>query len=186
MFPFFLYLNATYCGYLLKPVFEYANSSLWTYPYPPRDLGESCTSCALMLSRNRFQGSVFPNATGDPRPHTDGVERESNPSTLVACFLPNTATESGNMLIMALSHARASGNGILLRDYVRWVWSVRRSAPSYCSFRAVPATSAMGRILGEPHHASRSGSVRTPLEMRSSCIMANPLSGLQQINGKRK
>ena len=48
VFPFFLYLNATYCEYLLRPILEYASSRLWTYPYPPRDLGELCTFYLLI------------------------------------------------------------------------------------------------------------------------------------------
>ena len=38
-FPFFLVLNATYCGWLLQPVLEFADSNLWSLPYAPRDIG---------------------------------------------------------------------------------------------------------------------------------------------------
>lgn len=38
-FPFFLSINATYGGWLLAPVFEFASSPAWTYPYAPKDLG---------------------------------------------------------------------------------------------------------------------------------------------------
>lgn len=40
-FPFFLYINATYGGWLLNPILEFANTSQWGLPYPPRDIGES-------------------------------------------------------------------------------------------------------------------------------------------------
>ncbi|KAF7798865.1 hypothetical protein EIP86_010093 [Pleurotus ostreatoroseus] len=39
IFPFFLYLNATYGGWLLGPVFESASSNRWTFPYAVRDIG---------------------------------------------------------------------------------------------------------------------------------------------------
>lgn len=39
-FPFFLFINATYGGWLLDPVFEFASSDQWTFPYAPRDLGQ--------------------------------------------------------------------------------------------------------------------------------------------------
>ena len=75
-FPFFLYLNASYGGYLLEPVFEYANSTSWTLPYAPRDIGKRhirwARSCA-----HRLQGIAYPNATGNVAPHTQGVERTS-------------------------------------------------------------------------------------------------------------
>ncbi|KAJ3557496.1 hypothetical protein NM688_g1439 [Phlebia brevispora] len=59
-FPFFLYLNATYGGYLLEPVLEYANTSSWTPAnlYAPSDIGAN-----------------YPNATGT-QSHSEGVERK--------------------------------------------------------------------------------------------------------------
>ncbi|PSS38026.1 hypothetical protein PHLCEN_2v111 [Hermanssonia centrifuga] len=81
-FPSFLYLNASYGGYLLEPILEYGNSSSWPNPYAPRDLGLN-----------------YPNATGNSATHSQGVE------------------QSGNMLIMALAHAKASGDGSLLSRY---------------------------------------------------------------------
>ncbi|KAF7794737.1 hypothetical protein EIP86_005875, partial [Pleurotus ostreatoroseus] len=80
--PFFLVLNATYCGWLLQPVLEFADSSLWTNPYAPKDIGTN-----------------FPNATGNSSPHNQGVE------------------QSGNMLIMTLAHARATGDTSLIDRY---------------------------------------------------------------------
>lgn len=38
-FPFFLYLNASYAGYLLSPLLEYQDSPQWSQPYAARDLG---------------------------------------------------------------------------------------------------------------------------------------------------
>ena len=49
-FPFFLYTNATYCGWLLEPVLEFANTSQWTFPYAPRDIGQ-LISIKLALNR---------------------------------------------------------------------------------------------------------------------------------------
>ena len=47
-FPFFIYLNATYCRFLLEPLLEMGNSSHWTWSYAPQDIGmsyESNPSC---------------------------------------------------------------------------------------------------------------------------------------------
>lgn len=81
-FPFFLVVNASYGGWLLDPVLEFASSSLWRNPYAPRDIG-----------------TTYPNATGDPDEHGQGVE------------------QSANMLIMLLSHARISGDGSYISRY---------------------------------------------------------------------
>ncbi|EKM54239.1 uncharacterized protein PHACADRAFT_257947, partial [Phanerochaete carnosa HHB-10118-sp] len=83
-FPFFLSVNGSYGGWLLKPVLDYASSPVWTQPYSPRHIGLS-----------------YPNATGDPTTHDQGVE------------------QSGNMLIMTLAHARATGDGSLISTYYR-------------------------------------------------------------------
>ncbi|KAJ3525254.1 hypothetical protein NM688_g8429 [Phlebia brevispora] len=81
-FPFFLYVNATWAGYLLEPVLEFAYSPRWTNPYAPRDIALN-----------------YPNATGDSNSHSEGVE------------------QSGNMLIMSLAHARATGDGSLINRF---------------------------------------------------------------------
>ncbi|KAI0793187.1 hypothetical protein C8Q75DRAFT_749208 [Abortiporus biennis] len=84
-FPTFLYVNATYAGYLLDPLLEYQDSSFYDKPYAARDLGES-----------------YPLAPGNNAAHLQGIE------------------QSGNMLIMALAHARISGDGTLIsRHYNR-------------------------------------------------------------------
>ena len=84
-FPFFLYLNATYGGYLLDPVLEYANSTTWTLPYAPRDIGRRyirwARSCAYCL-----EGIAYTNATGYVTPHLQGVERTSPLTALTIRF----------------------------------------------------------------------------------------------------
>ncbi|KAI0088041.1 hypothetical protein BDY19DRAFT_1057674 [Irpex rosettiformis] len=80
-FPSFLFVNASYGGYLLKPLLELSNSSHWTFDYAPQDLG------------------TYPNATGNLEAHNEEVE------------------QTGNMLIMTLAHARASGDGSLISEY---------------------------------------------------------------------
>ncbi|KAJ3538099.1 hypothetical protein NM688_g6567 [Phlebia brevispora] len=81
-FPFFLYVNATYGGYLLEPVLEFAYSPSWTYPYAPQDIGTN-----------------YPNALGDTVGHSLRVE------------------QSGNIIIMSLAHARATGDGSLISRF---------------------------------------------------------------------
>jgi hypothetical protein len=38
-FPSFLFLNASYGGWLLEPLLEFGGSPRWTYDYAPMDLG---------------------------------------------------------------------------------------------------------------------------------------------------
>lgn len=82
-FPFFLTVNASYGGWLLRPVLDFAVSPGWANrPYAPRDIG-----------------NAYPNATGNPAAHSQGVE------------------QCGNMLIMSLAYARATGDGSLISSY---------------------------------------------------------------------
>ncbi|GJE94479.1 hypothetical protein PsYK624_106490 [Phanerochaete sordida] len=82
-FSAFLSVNATWGGWLLRPVLDFAASPMWRQAYAPRDIGDS-----------------YPNATGSPvTAHVQGVE------------------QSGNMLIMTIAHARATGDGSLIRAY---------------------------------------------------------------------
>lgn len=89
-FPFFLYLNSSYCGQLLLPLLEFQDSPLWTQPYAAQDLGIE-----------------YPQSLGGAGLHDQGVE------------------QSGNMLIMALAHAQASGDQSLISRYVSqtYFWS---------------------------------------------------------------
>ena len=65
------------------------------------------------------EGTSYPNATGNTQPHDEGVERE-----WLHCFSRDygfstfISKETGNMLIMTLAHARASGDGSLIARYV--------------------------------------------------------------------
>ncbi|GJE95240.1 DUF5127 and DUF1793 domain-containing protein [Phanerochaete sordida] len=81
-FPFFLAVNASYGGWLLKPVLEYASSPKWSEMYAPGDLG-----------------ATYPQTSANSVPSTLDIE------------------ETGNMLIMVLAHARASGDGSLISQY---------------------------------------------------------------------
>ncbi|KAF8874083.1 hypothetical protein BD779DRAFT_1451181 [Infundibulicybe gibba] len=84
-FPAYLYLNATWAGFLLRPNLQQQASALPASTYAMPDLG-----------------STYPIALGNT----------STTSTEVL------ATESsGNMIIMALAHAKASGDGSLISSY---------------------------------------------------------------------
>ncbi|EKM54251.1 uncharacterized protein PHACADRAFT_146023 [Phanerochaete carnosa HHB-10118-sp] len=116
-FPFFLSVNGSYGGWLLKPVLDYASSPAWTQPYSPRHIGLN-----------------YPNATGDPTTHDQGVERKSFASPVLPLRLTHLSLESGNMLIMTLAHARATGDGSLISTYYpllkRWAdYLVNNTSP---------------------------------------------------------
>ena len=48
-FPFFLTVNASYAGWLLDPVLEFASSPSWPYTYAPRDIGVFCVIITVGL-----------------------------------------------------------------------------------------------------------------------------------------
>ncbi|CAL1714527.1 unnamed protein product [Somion occarium] len=56
-FPFFLYMNATYAGWLLAPLLEYQASELYPLSYAALDIGLN-----------------YPNATGNNDQHNEGVK----------------------------------------------------------------------------------------------------------------
>lgn len=114
-FPFFLYMNASYGGQLLAPLLEFQDSQQWTQPYAARDLGvlyrelrDHITSDFVLL------GTTYPQASGTNTPHSQGVEREYE-NCLNHPHL--TSTESGNMLIMSLAHAKASNDWSLVQHH---------------------------------------------------------------------
>ena len=77
-FPFFLSLNASYGGWLLSPVLDFASSNAWSHPYAPRDIGDLSLilivlPCVLPVKPT---GTSYPNATGNAAAHNQGVERE--------------------------------------------------------------------------------------------------------------
>lgn len=62
-FPVYMYLNPELGGYLLKPLLEYQDSSLYQLPYAAQNIG-----------------SAYPNATGDGlnQQHQFGIEESAN------------------------------------------------------------------------------------------------------------
>ncbi|KAI0072439.1 hypothetical protein K474DRAFT_1667817 [Panus rudis PR-1116 ss-1] len=60
-YPFFLFVNATYAGYLLAPLLEYQDSPQYTLPYAMRDLGLN-----------------YPVAEGSNNPHGQQIEQSAN------------------------------------------------------------------------------------------------------------
>ncbi|THH29207.1 hypothetical protein EUX98_g4981, partial [Antrodiella citrinella] len=70
------------CVFSVFPLPELDSSSQYTQPYAATDIGTS-----------------YPQATGNNRAHTQGIE------------------QSGNMLIMSLAHARISGDGTYINRY---------------------------------------------------------------------
>ncbi|KAF7790198.1 hypothetical protein EIP86_001150 [Pleurotus ostreatoroseus] len=69
-FPFFLYMNATYGGWLLDPVLEFANSSRWPFPYAPQDIDSKANLTNLALKgiigiQAMAEMSIVMNLTSD-------------------------------------------------------------------------------------------------------------------------
>ncbi|KAF8874080.1 hypothetical protein BD779DRAFT_1678882 [Infundibulicybe gibba] len=87
-FPAYLYLNATWAGFLLRPSLQQQAAALPASPYAMPDLG-----------------STYPIALGNTS--TAGTEALAIES-------------SGDMIIMALAHAKISGDGSLISRYVSY------------------------------------------------------------------
>ncbi|KAF8869185.1 hypothetical protein BD779DRAFT_1458126, partial [Infundibulicybe gibba] len=84
-FPAFLYLNASWAGFLLRPGLHQQSIAIPTSAYAIPDLG-----------------SLYPSPLGNNSiASTEALAIES----------------SGNMIIMALAHAKASGDGSLISRY---------------------------------------------------------------------
>lgn len=81
--------------------------------------------CRRSTCANQVVGANFPTVAGSNATHNRGVERKSCGSHKFTAHV--FALESGNMLIMALAHARISGDGSLLKQHVSRLISVRRS-----------------------------------------------------------
>lgn len=65
-FPFFLVVNASYGGWLLDPVLEFASSSRWNNPYAPRDIGkfkETVAVQALLMDAPQARATPTPRET---------------------------------------------------------------------------------------------------------------------------
>jgi hypothetical protein len=84
--------------YASWPAFLYLNSSLAGRLLDPLLEYQSTPDYANDFAAANL-GTAYPNATGNPVVHSQSVE------------------QSGNMIIMALSHARASGDGSLISTY---------------------------------------------------------------------
>ncbi|KAI0684505.1 hypothetical protein BC835DRAFT_1523871 [Cytidiella melzeri] len=80
--PAYLYLNPSILGYLLNPLLEYQDSSQYSNAFAAQNLGGN-----------------YPNATGNSKAHSQGIE------------------QSANMLIMCLAHAQTTGDGSLLSNH---------------------------------------------------------------------
>ena len=106
-FPMFLYLNASIAGALLQPLLELQAS------------GTNQSSAAQDI------GDVYPVVSRPDIVPQQAVERAClHLGPLTDAVSHNDVywifilSESGNMLIMELAHARMSGNGTLLSQYV--------------------------------------------------------------------
>ena len=109
-FPALMYLNASLGGALLSPLLASQPASLSGQTYAAQDLG-----------------NLYPQAQGPGRIPRQGVEREcaftlghiANHVLTHGWGRHCVPSDSGSMLTMMLAHARISGDGTLLSQYVR-------------------------------------------------------------------
>ncbi|KAL0061627.1 hypothetical protein AAF712_011544 [Marasmius tenuissimus] len=101
-FPAFLYINSTWCRYLLEPLLQYHSSSHYDKSYAAPDLGSSYPVTGGELDVNDTR-SV------DGKSHPRAQQTREFSSQLV----PDTSA----MLIMTWAHARFSGQQGLLSTY---------------------------------------------------------------------
>jgi hypothetical protein len=102
--PVFLYLNPDMGRRLLEPVLQYQQSGLYPNKWSVHDIGAN-----------------YPNATG----HNDGKDESMPVEGMFGCYVLRDAwanglrfTESGNMIIMALSYTRATkDNSLIANNY---------------------------------------------------------------------
>ncbi|KAF8883869.1 hypothetical protein BD779DRAFT_1443581 [Infundibulicybe gibba] len=110
-FPAYLYLNATWAGFLLRPSLQQQAAALPASTYAMSDLG-----------------STYPIALGNTSTtSTEALAIES----------------SGDMIIMALAHAKASGDGSLISRY----YTLLKSWANYLAANALNQTIEMNQDI---------------------------------------
>lgn len=75
-FPMFLYLNPELGGYLISPLLEYQDSSVYNQSYAALHIGVLDVASVCSIIDRFFVGSSYPNATSDDinDAHDYGIE----------------------------------------------------------------------------------------------------------------
>lgn len=118
-FPAFLYLNPALAGSLLEPLLEFqSTSSLYSPVYAAPDLG-MWPNFVSFYAKNLFSisGSSWPQVKGNNTDQSVYAVESGSSLFCPATFLTLKFLDCGSMLVMALAHARKSGDGSLIYRY---------------------------------------------------------------------
>ena len=122
-----MYIDPRLGGLLLEPLFRLQASPSYKIPYPVTDLGASPNWRleALIIEDLKGRNTPMSQSATHITTNESNVRISLESSRELSLLILLACSESGNMLIMAYAHVRASGDGSLINRYVcaklQWV-----------------------------------------------------------------